>query len=162
MNIVTEIEVIKFLKEKITDSIEIPATIPFVQSGILNSLQLVNMVFELEKYFGVKFDLSNLDLKSIESPIAIANTVNDLMGLNKLTLRELISKICEENSEKDAVMFDEGLVKFSELLQNIKRISAGLLNMGINKGTKVTILLTTRSEERRVGKECRSRWSPYH
>ena len=25
-----------------------------------------------------------------------------------------------------------------------------------------TIILTTRSEERRVGKECRSRWSPYH
>ena len=23
-------------------------------------------------------------------------------------------------------------------------------------------LCTTRSEERRVGKECRSRWSPYH
>ena len=23
-------------------------------------------------------------------------------------------------------------------------------------------LSTTRSEERRVGKECRSRWSPYH
>src|SRR3712207_9251130 len=26
----------------------------------------------------------------------------------------------------------------------------------------VNNLLTTRSEERRVGKECRSRWSPYH
>src|SRR3712207_8831587 len=26
----------------------------------------------------------------------------------------------------------------------------------------VTNLLTIRSEERRVGKECRSRWSPYH
>ena len=25
-----------------------------------------------------------------------------------------------------------------------------------------TILDPTRSEERRVGKECRSRWSPYH
>src|SRR2546430_4450313 len=24
------------------------------------------------------------------------------------------------------------------------------------------VLLTMRSEERRVGKECRSRWSPYH
>ena len=24
------------------------------------------------------------------------------------------------------------------------------------------LALTTRSEERRVGKECRSRWSPYH
>ena len=30
---------------------------------------------------------------------------------------------------------------------------------GINPSTKATI---TRSEERRVGKECRSRWSPYH
>ena len=27
------------------------------------------------------------------------------------------------------------------------------------KGASLT---TTRSEERRVGKECRSRWSPYH
>ena len=26
----------------------------------------------------------------------------------------------------------------------------------------VELDLTTRSEERRVGKECRSRWSPYH
>ena len=25
-----------------------------------------------------------------------------------------------------------------------------------------TFVLQTRSEERRVGKECRSRWSPYH
>ena len=25
-----------------------------------------------------------------------------------------------------------------------------------------TVFITTRSEERRVGKECRSRWSPYH
>ena len=28
-----------------------------------------------------------------------------------------------------------------------------------NDKEKIT---TTRSEERRVGKECRSRWSPYH
>ena len=29
----------------------------------------------------------------------------------------------------------------------------GIMNLGFNQ---------TRSEERRVGKECRSRWSPYH
>ena len=28
--------------------------------------------------------------------------------------------------------------------------------------TEKTICLAVRSEERRVGKECRSRWSPYH
>ena len=27
---------------------------------------------------------------------------------------------------------------------------------------KTEIVSTNRSEERRVGKECRSRWSPYH
>ena len=30
------------------------------------------------------------------------------------------------------------------------------------KATGAKIIFTTRSEERRVGKECRSRWSPYH
>ena len=33
-------------------------------------------------------------------------------------------------------------------------------NLGLD--TKVTFYITNRSEERRVGKECRSRWSPYH
>ena len=31
---------------------------------------------------------------------------------------------------------------------------------GAGKGTQAELLV--RSEERRVGKECRSRWSPYH
>ena len=33
---------------------------------------------------------------------------------------------------------------------------------GCGKSTLLNILGTLRSEERRVGKECRSRWSPYH
>ena len=28
--------------------------------------------------------------------------------------------------------------------------------------TLIAVIRDTRSEERRVGKECRSRWSPYH
>ena len=32
----------------------------------------------------------------------------------------------------------------------------------INAGGAVEYAATVRSEERRVGKECRSRWSPYH
>ena len=34
--------------------------------------------------------------------------------------------------------------------------------VGRNPGAKGDIMSTMRSEERRVGKECRSRWSPYH
>ena len=29
-------------------------------------------------------------------------------------------------------------------------------------GHNITVVVKDRSEERRVGKECRSRWSPYH
>ena len=31
-----------------------------------------------------------------------------------------------------------------------------------NADVNVAGIMTIRSEERRVGKECRSRWSPYH
>ena len=31
-----------------------------------------------------------------------------------------------------------------------------------NQDPKNPIVMLVRSEERRVGKECRSRWSPYH
>ena len=42
---------------------------------------------------------------------------------------------------------------------------AALINLLLEKtrtALGLTTRETTRSEERRVGKECRSRWSPYH
>ena len=33
---------------------------------------------------------------------------------------------------------------------------------GLNLGATLLVFYAARSEERRVGKECRSRWSPYH
>src|SRR2546429_6369396 len=41
------------------------------------------------------------------------------------------------------------------------RVAAGS-RAKVHKLTSVTERNGTRSEERRVGKECRSRWSPYH
>ena len=36
------------------------------------------------------------------------------------------------------------------------------VNSAVNRLVASNNALLTRSEERRVGKECRSRWSPYH
>ena len=42
-------------------------------------------------------------------------------------------------------------------------LTAGIILGGTGLSTKAAETETeTRSEERRVGKECRSRWSPYH
>ena len=57
----------------------------------------------------------------------------------------------------------EGLRKSFGSLEVLKGI-----DLSVNPGEVVTIIgasgsgKSTRSEERRVGKECRSRWSPYH
>src|SRR2546430_16521843 len=44
-------------------------------------------------------------------------------------------------------------------------VQRGLLARTLDRGVLPPLLVTfglSRSEERRVGKECRSRWSPYH
>jgi len=45
---------------------------------------------------------------------------------------------------------------------NILKEQIIALEMGRNERRVLPFGLSVRSEERRVGKECRSRWSPYH
>ena len=46
---------------------------------------------------------------------------------------------------------------------NIEKVRSGKPNKwNYIDGCMITACLSLRSEERRVGKECRSRWSPYH
>ena len=47
---------------------------------------------------------------------------------------------------------ETGSKDFRELLEEVSMLM----------GYEITRDFLTRSEERRVGKECRSRWSPYH
>ena len=62
--------------------------------------------------------------------------------------------------EKDAVIF------LREIFEPFTKEIA-VLDHGANRASMILTMPgrdrgTTRSEERRVGKECRSRWSPYH
>src|SRR2546426_7735295 len=51
----------------------------------------------------------------------------------------------------------------AETLEQINRLLVGIAEKEkIENGKTVRADTTVRSEERRVGKECRSRWSPYH
>ena len=45
-------------------------------------------------------------------------------------------------------------------LKNNPQVKAA--SLGVEKQVKLKKTAFERSEERRVGKECRSRWSPYH
>ena len=44
----------------------------------------------------------------------------------------------------------------------VENLPANAGDTGSSPGPGGSHMLRSRSEERRVGKECRSRWSPYH
>ena len=64
-------------------------------------------------------------------------------------------------SEKEGKVKDEDLKKLAEDMP-VVRIVETLLRHAILQRASDIHIEPMRSEERRVGKECRSRWSPYH
>ena len=52
---------------------------------------------------------------------------------------------------------DRGWQEYNEKNENSSDSQKGAENMNVEQD-----YIMRRSEERRVGKECRSRWSPYH
>jgi len=75
-----------------------------------------------------------------------------------------LSKRAELNPGLEALVDDGAGLRFTfaELNERADRAAYVLTGLGLAKGDRVAVLLPNRSEERRVGKECRSRWSPYH
>ena len=57
----------------------------------------------------------------------------------------------EDREKAEAALKRIGMYEFKD--RQISKLSGG---------QRQRVFITTRSEERRVGKECRSRWSPYH
>src|SRR2546423_6523400 len=64
------------------------------------------------------------------------------------------------NFDGRAVADERALPRMVAEAQIGKTVSVEVLRKGQRKTMPITV--QRRSEERRVGKECRSRWSPYH
>src|SRR3712207_2464941 len=84
--------------------------------------------------------------------------------INPTMIFRIKSYLCIENIDMESMKVDiqtcRGLNKPIYILEE-KRLRSNLrLIQRVAKEADVEIIL--RSEERRVGKECRSRWSPYH
>ena len=68
----------------------------------------------------------------------------------------------KEEIEKE--IYEKAVAKQNRLLKKVLSLTFGIMGIVFAIITTVVALLPkeSRSEERRVGKECRSRWSPYH
>ena len=69
-------------------------------------------------------------------------------------IEKVTAKINEQQARLKELEQKKLEAENSEIVEIVRGMSVSL--------TDLPVLLQTRSEERRVGKECRSRWSPYH
>ena len=73
------------------------------------------------------------------------------VGTGAVTSEPLPGVTTENEEEEDPIMLDKDIIK-----STITSTDDG------NGNYTNPVIFADRSEERRVGKECRSRWSPYH
>ena len=108
--------------------------------------------------FYAEYIMRNAGLEETQTGVKIARrNINNLRYADDITvmaeseeeLKSLLMKVKEE-SEKVGLKLN---------IQKRKIMASGPITSWEIDGETVE---TVRSEERRVGKECRSRWSPYH
>ena len=98
------------------------------------------------------------DVKHIYKVLRIAE--GEKVVLNNCEGLEYLAKVTDVNKQEVSLEIIEKLDLNNEseikvfLFQGLPK--AQKMDLIVQKGTEL------RSEERRVGKECRSRWSPYH
>ena len=92
-----------------------------------------------------------------------------LIDFEELSTKERIQILLDILNNTNIISFSKTLRKpegkkgvVVTLLASLELAKDGYIELIQNKSEELFIKSVRRSEERRVGKECRSRWSPYH
>src|SRR5574340_1776139 len=101
--------------------------------------------------------LNPMDNAQVTSQMAQLSTVTGIDKLN-VTLQALSNSMTSHLSLQAATIIGHGVLVPGSGVD----LSGGIGYGGIDLAQSVDKVDIARSEERRVGKECRSRWSPYH
>ena len=81
-------------------------------------------------------------------------------SLQKIALADLNERVSDLIEARES--FEVWDVDVESAFDSAQRIESEIERRRMTCRIYTSGRLTTRSEERRVGKECRSRWSPYH
>src|SRR3712207_9498933 len=82
----------------------------------------------------------------------------------KIEKPEALNNIRDIIVESDGIMIARGDLGVELPVEHIPLIQRQIIRKCLHRAKPVIVAtqMMERSEERRVGKECRSRWSPYH
>ncbi len=82
--------------------------------------------------------LTSLDLTE---PASVTAAVNEILAADKVTLREMLTEICTADPKRPFITFDGKKLTCAEMLNNVKSIVSGMLDIGIKKGDRTAIIL---------------------
>ena len=108
-------------------------------------------------------NLANDIINRLENISDITNVINErrpeVLDNSVTRLKDRISQLIKDNTVDETRLAQEIAIiaEKSDITEEIVR-----LNSHISQFMEIMKSDEPRSEERRVGKECRSRWSPYH
>ena len=94
-------------------------------------------------------------VRALDNALTVAIVADDAMQLYPLSLRE-------RDPVSVLALVYEGLFELDDNEQPTGKLALEWEFANDGKRLDITLRSGVRSEERRVGKECRSRWSPYH
>ena len=87
---------------------------------------------------------------------------NGNRNYNTVKLQKLVIQQADAKTEATAATIQEKIAQlYVQILYSTEAIRVNVQSLATSSNNEERGK-TTRSEERRVGKECRSRWSPYH
>ena len=75
---------------------------------------------------------------------------------------DLLMKLCEKRGRIASCQAYADWTKFQDRIQELFKAGIQPVFSPVSRTGKSSADTIIRSEERRVGKECRSRWAPYH
>src|SRR2546422_6604380 len=127
-----------------------------------------------------RFDFAErVELEALTLPLAdLLVTKLQIVQINDKDLRDMTTLIMDHDvGSGDGETINESYIAglcsndwgvYKTFTSNLSKLETSLDGYGLSSseidrvGARTRRLADLRSEERRVGKECRSRWSPYH
>jgi len=63
--------IIELVRENFSITEPLSENQSFIESGLLKSMQLIELLFDLEDEYDIEFDFNDLDVSEVESPVKI-------------------------------------------------------------------------------------------